>query len=148
VSNVVACKSRWPKHVTKPSLLVCWQGRKEGWQVRSFEFICFFMTPHLYWDRMGGTWWHSWLGHCATSRKVVGLIPYVVTGVFHWHNPSGHTMGLGLTHPLPGMSTRNISCVGKGGRCVGLTTLPPSCADCHEIWEPQLHGTLRACPGL
>jgi hypothetical protein len=22
---------------------------------------------------------------------------------------------------------------GKGGRCVGLTTLPPSCADCLEI---------------
>ena len=25
---------------------------------------------------------------------------------------------------------------GKGGRCVGLTTLPHSCADCLEIWEP------------
>ena len=25
----------------------------------------------------------------------------------------------------------------KGDRCVGLTTLPPSCADCLEIWEPQ-----------
>ena len=25
---------------------------------------------------------------------------------------------------------------GKGGRCVGLPTLPPSCADCREIWEP------------
>jgi len=37
---------------------------------------------------------------------------------------------------------------GKGGRCVGLTTLPPSCADCLEIWEHQLPGTLRACPGL
>ena len=37
---------------------------------------------------------------------------------------------------------------GKGGRCVGLTTLPPSCADCLEIWEPQFPGTLRACPGL
>jgi hypothetical protein len=24
---------------------------------------------------------------------------------------------------------------GKGGRCVGLTTLPPSYADCLEIWE-------------
>jgi len=24
---------------------------------------------------------------------------------------------------------------GKGGRCVGLTTLPPSCADCLEIWD-------------
>ena len=33
------------------------------------------------------------------------------------------------------------------GRCVGLTTLPPSCADCLEIRETQLPGTLRACPG-
>jgi hypothetical protein len=31
---------------------------------------------------------------------------------------------------------------GKGGRCVGLTTLPPSCAECLEIWEPQPLGTL------
>jgi len=37
---------------------------------------------------------------------------------------------------------------GKGGRCVGLTTLPPSCVDCVEICEPQPPGTLRACPGL
>jgi hypothetical protein len=36
---------------------------------------------------------------------------------------------------------------GKGGRCVGLTTLPPSCADCLEIWESQPLGTLRACQG-
>jgi hypothetical protein len=33
-------------------------------------------------------------------------------------------------------------------RCVRLTTLPPSCADCLEILEPQPPGTLRACPGL
>jgi len=25
---------------------------------------------------------------------------------------------------------------GKGGRCVGLTTLPPSYANCLEMWEP------------
>jgi hypothetical protein len=37
---------------------------------------------------------------------------------------------------------------GKGGRCVGLTTLPPSCADCLEIWVPQPPGILRACSGL
>jgi hypothetical protein len=37
---------------------------------------------------------------------------------------------------------------GKGGRCVGLTTLPSSCADCLEIWEPQPPGTLRAYPRL
>jgi len=35
-----------------------------------------------------------------------------------------------------------------GGWCVGLTTLPPSCADCHEIWEHQPPGTLWTCPGL
>jgi len=46
------------------------------------------------------------------------------------------------------MSTKNISCGDKSGLCVGLTTLPPSCTDCHEIWEPQPPGTLRACPGL
>jgi hypothetical protein len=37
---------------------------------------------------------------------------------------------------------------GEGGRCVGLITLPPSCADCLEIWEPRPPGTLWACPGL
>jgi hypothetical protein len=28
------------------------------------------------------------------------LIPDCVTGIFHWHNPSGRTMALGLTQPL------------------------------------------------
>jgi hypothetical protein len=37
---------------------------------------------------------------------------------------------------------------GIGGRCVELTTLPPTFADCLEIWEPQPPETLRACPGL
>ena len=46
------------------------------------------------------------------------------------------------------MSTRNISWRGKGGRCIGLTTLPPSYANCLEICKPQPPGTLRACPGL
>ena len=33
----------------------------------------------------------------------------------------------------------------EGGRCVGLTTLPPSCADSHEMWEPRPPGTLGVC---
>ena len=52
-------------------------------------------------------------------------------------------MVLGSTQPLTEMSTGNISW-GKCGRCVVLTTLPPSCADCLEIWEPEPAGTLRA----
>jgi len=59
-------------------------------------------------------------------------------------------MALGSTQPLTEMSTRDISLGGgpEDGRCVRLTTLPPSCADCLEIWEPQTPGTLRACPGM
>ena len=29
-----------------------------------------------------------------------------------------------------------------------LTTSPPSCSECHEIWEPKPPGTLWATPGL
>jgi len=39
----------------------------------------------------------------------------------------------------------------KGGRCEGLTTLPPSCADCLEIREPQLiepSVLVQACNGI
>jgi hypothetical protein len=35
----------------------------------------------------------------------------------------------------------------KGVRCVGLTTIPPSCVECLEIWALQPPGILRACPG-
>jgi len=53
-----------------------------------------------------------------------------------------------MPQPLTEMSTKNISWGVKGVWCLGLTTLLPSCADCHEIWEPQPPATLRACPGL
>jgi len=53
-----------------------------------------------------------------------------------------------MTQSLTEMSTTNISWGAKGGRCIGLTTLPPSRADCLEIWEAQPPGTLRACNGI
>jgi hypothetical protein len=37
---------------------------------------------------------------------------------------------------------------GEGGRCVRLTTSPPSCAECLKIWEPKPPGTLWATTGL
>jgi hypothetical protein len=58
-------------------------------------------------------------------------------------------MALGVTQPLTEMTTRNISW-GKGGRCVGLTTLPPPCADCLEILEPHVlepSGPVQVCNG-
>jgi hypothetical protein len=40
---------------------------------------------------------------------------------------------------------------GRGGRCVWLTTLPPSCAECLKIWTLNLlepSGPLKACNGI
>ena len=58
-------------------------------------------------------------------------------------------MALGSTQPRTEMSTRFISW-GKGGRCVRLTTLPPSCAVVMKsgnlnFLEPS--GPLQACNG-
>ena len=78
---------------------------------------------------------------------VPGSIPGGVTGFFSDIFPSDCTMALGSTQPLVKMSTRNIP-GGKGGRCVRLTTSPPSFAERHEIWEPKPPGTLRATPCL
>jgi hypothetical protein len=44
---------------------------------------------------------------------------------------------------VPGIITGD-----KSGRCVGLTSLPPACAVCLEIWEPHPPGTLGDCSGL
>jgi len=61
-------------------------------------------------------------------------------------------MALGSTYPPIEMSIRNIPLGGKGCRCLGLTSLPPSCADCFEIlgvsttWNPQ--GMSRFVMGL
>ena len=93
---------------------------------------------------VGGTRWRSWLTHFATTWKVAVSILDGVIGIFLLHNPSGRIMVLGLTQPLTEMSPRNIS-RGKDGHCLGLTTLPPSSANCLEMWEPQNPGTLWGC---
>jgi hypothetical protein len=80
--------------------------------------------------------WSRRSKHCAKNRKVMGLIPNEAVRNFPSLDTSGCTMSLHLTE----MIIRNIYSLDKGGRCVGLTSLPPSCADCL--------GILGACPGL
>jgi hypothetical protein len=79
-----------------------------------------------------------WLRHCTTNRKVAGSIPDGVIGIFRWHNPFGRTMALGVDSASKRNEYQKYFLGGKRGRWVGLTTLPPSCADCLEIQDPNL----------
>ena len=95
-----------------------------------------------------GTAVAQWLRCCATNRNVVGSIPAGVTGISHWHKilpialwPWGR-LSLYLKWELGAFPA------GKGGRCVKLTTLPPSCAIVMKsgnlnFLEPS--GPLQAC---
>jgi len=65
---------------------------------------------------------------CATNQKVAGSIPDDDVGIFHWHNPSDRHYGPGVDSACNRNEYQEHFPGGKGGRCVGLTTLPPSCA--------------------
>ena len=64
--------------------------------------------------------------HHATSRKFTGSVAGEVIGIFYLLNSSGRTMALGSTQTLTEVCTRDDP-------YIGLTTLPPFCADCLEI---------------
>ena len=87
-----------------------------------------------------GSYVHQWKANHAAQSAVAQLvevadsIPDCVTGIFHWHNPTGRIMDLGSTQPRLEMSSR-IFTAGKGDRGVQVIILPPSCAECLEIWK-------------
>jgi hypothetical protein len=81
--------------------------------------------------------------HCATSVKVAGSIPDGDIGIFYWHNTSERTMALRVDSSSNTNEYQRYFLGGKGDRCVGLTTLPPLCADWLNIlgastsWSPK-----------
>jgi hypothetical protein len=89
-----------------------------------------------------GRRWCSWLRNCATRRKVAGFIPDGAIGIFRWQSFRALLWSWGRLS-LEQKRVPGISPGGKDGRCVGLTTLPPSCADCLKIlgastcWSPR-----------
>ena len=99
----------------------------------------------------GGTRWRSWFSHCDTSRKVADSIPGGFTGVFHWHNPSGRTVALGLTQPLTEMSTRDIS---WGVKAIGAWGLQPYHLHATTVLKSgslnllEPSGPVQACNGI
>jgi len=64
----------------------------------------------------------------------VGSFPDGVIGIFCSHNASGHTTyGTGVNSASNRNEYQEYFLGGKGGWCIGLTNLPPSCANCLEI---------------
>jgi hypothetical protein len=78
------------------------------------EFLCIIWITTL---------WRSWLRHCATSRKFA-------VSIFDWYNFSGRP---GVDSAYNRNEYYEYFLGDKGGLCLGLTTLPPSCADYLEI---------------
>ena len=91
--------------------------------------------------------WLSLLRHRVISRKATGSIPDTVIGFFvdlHLPGSLRPFVRLSLQRKwVPGISPGT-----KGGLCLGLTTLPPSCEDCREILGASNSWSPGACPGL
>jgi hypothetical protein len=56
-------------------------------------------------------------------------------------------MALGSTQPVTEMST-SIIYYFLGVKTASVWGLPPKCADCLKIWEPQTVEPSRACPDI
>ena len=98
-----------------------------------------------------GVWWHSCLRHCTTGWKVAGSIPDGVTAIFHWHNPSGHNIALGLTQLLTEKSTRNISLGIKAVSVYGWQTCHLHAQNVMKSGSLKLvehSGSVQACTGV
>jgi hypothetical protein len=80
-----------------------------------------------------------WVRHAVA--QLVAALRYKpeghdVIGIFHWRILLAK-LGSWGRRSLEQKWVPGIFPGGKGGRCLGLTTLPPSCADCLVIMEPS-----------
>jgi hypothetical protein len=97
-----------------------------------------------------GTAVTQWLRWGARNRKVVGSVPAGVTGIFVDIKSFRLHYGPGVDSASNRNEYQDHFMGGKGGRCVRLTTLPPSCAVVMKsgnlnFLEPS--GPLQACNG-
>jgi len=92
----------------------------------------------------------QWLRCCATNRKVAGSIPAGVSGFFIDIKSFRSQYGPGVDSASNRNEYQERFLGVTSGRCVRLTTLPPSCAVVTKsgnlnFLEPS--GTVQACNG-
>ena len=108
--------------------------------------MCIYIYIYIYM----GTAVAQWLRCCATNRKVAGSIPASVRGFFVDIKSFRSHYGPGVDSAFNRNEYQEHFLGGKGGRRVGLTTLPPSCAVVTKsgnlnFLEPS--GPFQACNG-
>ena len=100
-----------------------------------FSLSCFLhFHPYLLVCRFPFVWGvQNWWRHCTTRRKAAGSIPDGVTRIFSltWSFRPDYDPTVGSASN--GNEYQEHLLESKGGRCLWLTTLPPSCSDCLEI---------------
>ena len=97
-----------------------------------------------------GTAVAQWLRWCATNQKVAGSIPAGVSGFFIDINSFRSHYGPGVDSASNRNKYQEYFLVVKSGRCVRLTTLPPSCAIVTKSGNLnflQPSGPVQACNG-
>jgi len=97
-----------------------------------------------------GTAVAQWLRCCATFRKVAGSIK-TVSGFFIDIKSFRSHYGTGVDSTSNRNEYREYFLGVKSGRCVRLTTLPPSCAVVTKSGNPNFlepSGPLQACNGI
>ena len=97
-----------------------------------------------------GTAVAQWLRCCATNQKVAGSIPACVSGFLIDIKSFRSHYGPGVDSASNRNKYQKYFLEAKGGRCVRLKTLPPSCAVVMKsanlnFLEPS--GPLQACNG-
>ena len=111
------------------------------------QFTCLRSQPYRL---LLGTAVAQWLRCCATNRKVAGSIPAGVSGFFIDIKSFRSHYGPGVDSASNRNEYQEYFLGVKSGRCVRLTTLPPSCAVVTKsgslnFLEPS--GPLQACNG-
>jgi len=113
------------------------------WKPSVYIYIYIYIYIYLFIYLYVGTAVAQWLRCCATNQKVAGSIPAGVSGFFIDIKSSRSHHGPGVDS-----ASNRVFSGGKGGRCVRLTTLPPSCAvvtksGSFNFLEPS--GPVQAC---
>ena len=106
----------------------------------------------FYWhtQKIKGNAVAQWLRCCVTNRKVAGSIPAGIIRIFHWHKILSIALWTWGRLSLLQKWVPGAFPGGKGGWCIWLTTLPPSCAVVMKSGNLNIletSGPLQACNG-